>query len=64
MTGGHTTDKQAALDAAHTVMIRIATDLASRNPTDLARQAWRPGGPTVTELETRIRALLTPAQAA
>ena len=52
-----TTQAEAIADAS-LVLARARADLIEKPPRESAEAAYVPGGPTVDELERRIRALL------
>lgn len=48
--------REEALDAAARILADGLALRDSMSPADAARAAWTPGGPSVAELEQRIRA--------
>lgn len=57
------TTRTEAIAAAGRVFARAKADLLEKPPRESAEAAYVPGGPSVDELEQRIRALFTGAPA-
>ncbi|SES21173.1 hypothetical protein SAMN04488000_118131 [Lentzea albida] len=51
------TTREEAIRAAGTVLAHIRHLIATRTPRESAEAAWVPGGPSLDELERRIRVL-------
>lgn len=58
MTGRPPT-RQEAIAAAGRILARARADLLEKSPRESAEAAYVPGGPSVDELQARIRAWLS-----
>lgn len=47
--------RKQAIAAAGACLAQARADQAARSPREAAEAAWRPGGPSVNEIEDRIR---------
>ncbi len=47
--------RDEALDSAAACLAQARADQAARTPREAAEAAWRPGGPSVDDLEAEIR---------